>query len=122
MLAHFTLSKQPENFKFIKFYRFSISIFLTVLIFSKSHHAYVTHNQSEEVSSFGFGVIQAELQLFKYVMLLDFRGRTRATMLDHRLFPRPKGPGSPLNPDKEMTTDSLQLFPLTEKFPISVSY
>ena len=55
-------------------------------------------------------------------MPLDVRGRTRATLSEAAsVQPRPKGPGNPLNLTRDWDRD-LQLFPLNEEFPVSVSH
>ena len=56
------------------------------------------------------------------VMPLDVRGCTRATLEESAcLFPGPKGLGKPLKTLRDWDRE-LQLFPLNEEFPVSVSH
>lgn len=56
------------------------------------------------------------------VMPLDVRGRTRATLNGSAcVYPTPPGAGNPLNPIRDWDRE-LQLFPVNEEFPVSVSH
>jgi hypothetical protein len=55
------------------------------------------------------------------VMPLDVLGRTRATLKESACRPWPKGSGNPLNLLRAWDW-GLQLFPMNEEFPVSVSH
>ena len=54
-------------------------------------------------------------------MPLDVLGRTRATLKGSERFPCPRGPGNLQNPLRGRDR-GLQLFPVNQEFPVSVSH